>query len=89
MPSLLVDYGLELKKEFSHNRLVVAGYCNEAMCYLPNVRILREDGYEPVDSMIYYGQPGPFADSVETNLLEAARGTLSQAGFEPAPPARP
>ncbi len=56
------------------------------MCYLPNVRILREGGYEPVDSMIYYGQPGPFANSVEATVLEAARGALSQAGFAPAPP---
>ncbi|MCL4179813.1 MAG: neutral/alkaline non-lysosomal ceramidase N-terminal domain-containing protein [Verrucomicrobia bacterium] len=86
---VVVDYGLELKKEFGCNRLVVAGYCNEVMCYLPNVRILREGGYEPVDSMIYYGQPGPFTDSVEATLLEAARSTLSQAGFEPAPPTSP
>jgi hypothetical protein len=27
--------------------------------------------------MIYYGQPGPFADSVERSILDAARATLS------------
>ena len=80
---VVVDYGLDLKKEFGRGRLVVAGYSNDVMCYIPTVRILREGGYEAVDSMIYYGQPGPFAESVESTVLNAARATLAQAGFRP------
>jgi hypothetical protein len=84
---VVVDYGLNLKKEYGADRLLVAGYCNDVMCYIPTARILREGGYEPVDSMIYYGQPGPLADSVETTILDAARATLSKAGFSLAQPA--
>jgi hypothetical protein len=80
---VVVDFGLDLKKEFGRDRLVVAGYCNDVMCYIPNARILREGGYEPVDSMIYYGQPGPFTDSVQSTVLNAARTALSAAGFNP------
>jgi hypothetical protein len=79
---VVVDFGLELKREFGRDRLIVAGYCNDVMCYIPNVRILREGGYEPVDSMIYYGQPGPFTDSVESTVLNAARTALKRVGFE-------
>jgi len=84
---VVVDYGLNLKREYGTDRLIVAGYCNDVVCYIPTVRVLREGGYEPVDSMIYYGQPGPFANSVETTILDAARATLSQSGFTRARPA--
>jgi len=58
----------------------VAGYCNEVSCYIPSRRVLREGGYEPVDSMIYYGQPGPFADNVEETVFAALREVLAGAG---------
>jgi hypothetical protein len=50
--------------------LVVAGYSNDVPCYIPSARILKEGGYEAVDSMIYYGQPGPFTEEVEQRLKE-------------------
>jgi hypothetical protein len=46
------------------------------MCYIPTARILREGGYEAVDSMIYYGQPGPFTEEVESRLQQAVREIL-------------
>lgn len=79
---VVVDYGLDLKRVYGGRRLIVAGYCNEVMCYIPNVRILGEGGYEPVDSMIYYGQPGPFTEAVESQVLNAARTALAQVGFQ-------
>ncbi len=73
---VVVDYALRLKREFPRENLVVAGYSNDLMCYIPSDRVLKEGGYEPVDSMIYYGQPGPFAPGVEELVIAACRRVL-------------
>ena len=77
---VVVDYFHRARREFWRENLVVAGYCNEVSCYIPSRRVLREGGYEPVDSMIYYGQPGPFADNVEETVFAALREVLAGAG---------
>jgi neutral ceramidase len=82
---VVVDYSLSLKREFPGENLVVAGYCNDVMCYIPSLRVLRGGGYEPVDSMIYYGQPGPFAQYVEQDVLAACRQVLCRAGAKGRP----
>jgi hypothetical protein len=67
---VVVDYGIRLRREFSRKKLWVAGYSNDVFAYIPSARILEEGGYEAVDSMIYYGQPGPFDPSVEEIIVE-------------------
>lgn len=77
---VVIDYGLRAKREFPNENLMVAGYCHDVACYIPSLRVLREGGYEPVDSMIYYGQPGPFAESVEESVFAAVRQVMAQVG---------
>jgi hypothetical protein len=77
---VVVDYSLRLKRECPQTDLIVAGYTNEVMCYIPSRRVLGEGGYEPVDSMIYYGQAGPFAASVEEALIAACHRLLVKVG---------
>ncbi len=79
---VVVEYALRAKKEFNHARepLVVAGFSNDVMCYIPSLRVLTEGGYEPVDSMLYYGQPGPFAEDVEERVFGALREVLKRVG---------
>jgi hypothetical protein len=67
---VVVDYALWAKATWPQEPLVVAGYSNDVPCYIPSARILKEGGYEAVDSMIYYGQPGPFTEEVEQRLKE-------------------
>lgn len=67
---VVVDYALWAKKTWPQEPLMVAGYSNDVPCYIPNARILSEGGYEAVDSMIYYGQPGPFTEEVEVRLQD-------------------
>ena len=81
---VVVDYSLRAKKEFPGEDLVVAGYCNEVMCYIPSLRVLREGGYESVDSMIYYGQPGPFAENVEESVFGSVHKVMKQVGAKAA-----
>jgi len=79
---VVIDYALRAKKEFPHHQLVVAGYSNDVMCYIPSLRVLKEGGYEAVDSMVYYGMPGPFADDVEELVFDAITRTLRRVEVE-------
>jgi hypothetical protein len=81
---VVVDYALRVKKEFGPEDIVVAGYSNDVMCYIPSLRVLKEGGYEAVDSMIYYGQPGPFAEDVEERVFGGIHAVLKQVGRPPA-----
>ncbi|MHB1306623.1 MAG: neutral/alkaline non-lysosomal ceramidase N-terminal domain-containing protein [Limisphaerales bacterium] len=77
---VVIDYALASKGMFPRENLVVAGYCHDVACYIPSRRVLREGGYEAVESMIYYGQPGPFAESVEEVIHAAIRRVMTQVG---------
>lgn len=80
---VVVDYGLNIKKAYPGLRLVVAGYTNDVMCYIPNRRILAEGGYEADDSMIYYGQPGKFTEEVEEKVMAGVEAVLTDVGLIP------
>ncbi len=79
---VVVDYGLRIKKEYADAKedVVVAGYSNDVMCYIPTQRVLKEGGYEAVDSMIYYGQPGPFGEGIEDTVMEGVRSVMARVG---------
>jgi hypothetical protein len=81
---VVVDYQLRVKREFGANQMVVAGYSNDVMCYIPSKRVIEEGGYEAVDSMIYYGQPGPFTGEVEEIIFDGIRSVLKRVGRAPA-----
>lgn len=67
---VVVDYNIRLKREFGPpEHLWVAAYANDVFAYIVSKRVLQEGGYEPQTSMIYYGQPGPWAPEVEDKLV--------------------
>jgi hypothetical protein len=78
---VVVDYALRAKRELAGEDLVVAGYCHDVMSYIPSRRVLQEGGYEAVDSMIYYGQPGPFTETVEETVFAALRRVAERVGL--------
>jgi neutral ceramidase len=80
---VVVDYALRARREYPQENLVVAGYCHDVMCYIPSRRVLGEGGYEPVVSMIYYGQPGPFAETVEEQVFQGVRRVMARVGANP------
>ncbi|MBC8869669.1 MAG: neutral/alkaline non-lysosomal ceramidase N-terminal domain-containing protein [Planctomycetes bacterium] len=69
----VVDYALRLRKEFSGQRLWVAGYSNEVFAYLPSERVLAEGGYEAAGAMKYFGFHGPFKPGVEDRVVGLVR----------------
>jgi len=66
---VVVDYALRINKEYGSKGIIVAGYSNDVMSYIPSLRVLKEGGYEAADAMIYYGLPGPYNDEVEDRIM--------------------
>jgi hypothetical protein len=72
---VVVDYALRLKKERNPSlgpgltEPWVAAYSNDVSFYVPSLRVLKEGGYEGGGAMLYYGQPGPFTESVEETII--------------------
>jgi neutral ceramidase len=65
---VVVDYALAIKRKYGEATWV-AGCTDAVFGYLPSLRVLREGGYEGGEAMLYYGRPGPFADTVETSVM--------------------
>jgi neutral ceramidase len=81
---VVVDYDLRVKREYAGSDLVVAGYSNGVMSYIPSERVLKEGGYEAADSMIYYAQPAPYATGIEERIFNTIHDTLQKVGIQPA-----
>lgn len=77
---VVVDYQLRARRHYAAERLIVAGYSNDVMCYIPSLRFLREGGYEADTSMIYYGQPGKFSEDGEETIFDTIRRVMKQVG---------
>jgi len=77
---VVVDYVLRIKREFGGHGIVVAGYSNDVMSYIPSLRVLKEGGYEANDSMIYYGLPGPYDAAVEDSVMKTVHQVLKRVG---------
>lgn len=75
------DYSIRAHREYPGLNLVVAGYSNDVMSYIPSLRVLREGGYEASGAMVYYEQPGPYTDRVEEEIFDAIHRTLGKVGI--------
>jgi putative membrane-bound dehydrogenase-like protein len=70
---VVVDYSLRLKKELDARRLWLNAYANDAPCYIPSERVLKEGGYEGGGAMVYYDVPVPFKPGLEQKIIDAVR----------------
>ena len=82
---VVVDFALRAKREFPSENLMVVGYANDVMCYIPSKRVLLEGGYEVETSMIYYGQPGPFTEAVEETVFGGIHQVMQRVGAKVEP----
>ncbi len=76
---VVIDYALRTKREFK-GPIIVAGYSNDVMCYIPSLRVLKEGGYEAEESMMWYGQPGPFDENIEEVVFGGIRSVMRRVG---------
>jgi len=73
---VVVDYALAIKRKHGSGTWV-AGYTDSVFGYVPSLRVLREGGYEGGDAMLYFGRPGPFADTVESTVLNGVDALMA------------
>ncbi len=81
---VVVDYDLRLKRELGAEKLWVAAYCNDVFAYIPSLRVLKEGGYVGGGAMVYYGQPGPFAPTIEEAIIGKVHDLIRQVRSETA-----
>ena len=71
---VVVDYAIRLQHELGNNgqMLWVSAYADDVVGYIPSLRVLKEGGYEALDS--FYGStwPAPFAEDVESIVVKLA-----------------
>jgi neutral ceramidase len=77
---VVVDYSVRFKKQYGWDDTWVAGYSNDVFAYIPSLRVLQEGGYEGGGAMIGYGQPGPFAESVEETIAAKVDDLVRETG---------
>jgi putative membrane-bound dehydrogenase-like protein len=70
---VVVDYSLRLKKELDGQRLWIHAYANDAPCYIPSERVLKEGGYEGGGAMVYYDLPVPLRAGLEQTIVDAVK----------------
>jgi neutral ceramidase len=75
---VLVGYDLRIKREFAGRNVIVAGYSNDVMGYIPTLADAKKGGYEVVESMHYYGLPGPWADDTETRIMATVHAVMNR-----------
>lgn len=75
---VVVSYCLRLRKETGNTKLMVLGYSNDVMCYIPTRKIVEEGGYEGKDSFVYYGQPAPISVDAEELIIDRAKALLKR-----------
>jgi Neutral/alkaline non-lysosomal ceramidase, N-terminal len=90
---VVVDYDLRLKKELAgRHAVLVTGYANDVMAYIPSVRVLKEGGYEADSSMIYYGMPTRWAAPLEEKIIgkvhELSKQLQTGSSIQPPPSTR-
>jgi putative membrane-bound dehydrogenase-like protein len=75
---VVVDYSLRLKHELDGLRLWINAYANDAPCYIPSERVLREGGYEGGGAMVYYDVPVPLRPGLEQKIIDVVRAPLDR-----------
>ena len=81
---VFAEYGLNLDRMLDVGRVIALGYSNGVVTYLPTARALAEGGYEP-SAYRYFLVPGPFPESVEQRVLNAAIRVDANVGMSSAP----
>lgn len=75
---MVVEYGLFIKRAGDH--FLPLAYSNGMAGYITTARQLEEGGYEPRESVPYFGMPAPFDAGTERQVLGVLEELLEQNG---------
>jgi hypothetical protein len=65
---VVVDYAFALRDTLG-NDLMLMGYANDVMSYIPSERVLSEGGYEGKTAMWVYGHHGTWSSGIEDKIV--------------------
>ena len=78
---VVVDYQIRLREMYGPTTWV-AGYANDVMAYIPSHRVWQEGGYE-AGAFPVYGYPAlRWAESIETDILQAVDRAVQAVGLK-------
>jgi hypothetical protein len=60
-------------RDRSSKPIMIVGYCNGMIGYVPDRKALVEGGYEPFRSLPIFGLPAPFSTSIEETIKTSIR----------------
>jgi hypothetical protein len=67
---LLTDIGLKIKHQFKDGNTLPFGYTNGEVAYIPDTEVLREGGYEAIETVFFsHDKPAPFIEETEEIIL--------------------
>ncbi len=78
---LVVEYDIKLKQLFGQD-IIVMGYTNDIMSYIPSPTILKEGGYEGIRSQLSSGLPGTYKLEIESIILREMIRLAEKAGIK-------
>ncbi|MFC3798625.1 hypothetical protein [Cohnella sp. GCM10012308] len=73
---MVADYGLFVKSRSPD--LVPLAYSNGMIGYVTTAEQLLEGGYEPIESVPYFGLPGPFDQTVEATVKKQLKAIINE-----------
>jgi hypothetical protein len=79
------DYSIRLKARYGWEDTWVAGYSNDYFGYTPSARVLREGGYEAIQS----GYVSQFSPAIEELIVEKVAALMERTGAQLAAAAPP
>jgi len=71
-------WGPKLRSMATSGDAMVIAYTNGTSSYIPNSRIVREGGYEGLDSQHAYFLPGPFTESIDAEVSQIVLTALER-----------
>lgn len=77
---MVVEYGLFLKSRSPG--LVPLAYSNGMIGYITTAEQLQEGGYEPIESVPYFGLPSPFDQAVEAEVKRQLMAIIEERTLE-------
>ena len=71
---VLTDMGRKIRRSFPSGTTLVLGYSNGRSAYIPDSTILREGGYEAIESVFFTPtMPAPWREDIDDTILAAFR----------------
>ncbi len=75
---LLTGMGIKIRRSFPSGTTLPLGYSNGRTTYIPDSDVLREGGYEAIETIFFTpGMPAPWREDIDDTVLGAYR-TLAQ-----------